>query len=48
MTMQSNQKLKKYTLDQVKEELIGKVGSPRRDAYEIKLEKELLKIKKAD
>jgi len=41
--------LKKYTLDQVKDELIGKIGTPRRDAYEIKLTKELQEInKKAD
>jgi hypothetical protein len=47
--MQSNQQLKKCTLDQVKDELIGQVGTPSRDAYEIKLEKELLEInKKAD
>lgn len=33
--------LKKYTLDQVKDELIGKVGTPKRDAYDAKLKKEL-------
>ncbi len=38
------QDLKKYTLDQVKDELIGKVGSPKRDAYEAKLKKELQSI----
>lgn len=42
MTMQSNQKLKKYTLDQVKDELIGKVGTPRRDAYEVELKLDLV------
>jgi hypothetical protein len=33
--------LKKYTLDQVKDELIGKVGTPKSDVYEAKLKKEL-------
>ncbi len=42
MTVQSNQKLKKYTLDQVKDELIGKVGTPRRDAYEVELKLDLV------
>ncbi|SHH59405.1 Helix-turn-helix [Chryseolinea serpens] len=35
-------KLKTYTLDQVKDEMIGKRGTPRRDEYEFELTLELL------
>jgi HTH-type transcriptional regulator / antitoxin HipB len=35
-------KLKAYTLDQVKDEMIGKRGTPRRDRYEFELNLELL------
>ncbi|MBK9017800.1 MAG: helix-turn-helix transcriptional regulator [Saprospiraceae bacterium] len=34
--------MKKYTLEQVKDELIGKPGTPRRDAYEIELKLDLI------
>lgn len=40
--MEAKLKLKKYTLDQVKDELIGKPGTPRRDAYEIELKLDLI------
>lgn len=33
--------MKLYSLDEVKDELIGKVGTPGRDEYERKLEEEL-------
>lgn len=34
--------LKTYTLDQIKDEMIGKRGTPKRDAYEFELSLELL------
>lgn len=34
--------LKTYTLDQIKDEMIGKRGTPKRDAYEFELNLELL------
>jgi DNA-binding XRE family transcriptional regulator len=42
-------KLKTYTLDEVKDEIIGKVGTPKRDSYEYELNMEVLSfmIKKA-
>lgn len=42
-------KLKTYTLDEVKDEIIGKVGTTKRDAYEYELNMEVLSfmIKKA-
>lgn len=42
MKKQSNQKLKIYSFEQVKDEFIGKVGTPRRDAYEIELKLDLI------
>lgn len=42
MKKQSNQKLKIYSFDQVKDEFIGKVGTPRRDAYELELKLDLI------
>jgi DNA-binding XRE family transcriptional regulator len=35
-------KMKKYSLDQVKDELIGKKGTPKRDQYEYDLQMEIL------
>jgi HTH-type transcriptional regulator / antitoxin HipB len=35
-------KLKTYTLDQIKDEMIGKQGTPIRDEYEFELNLELL------
>lgn len=35
-------KLKTYTLDQVKDDIIGKRGTPARDVYEFELNLELL------
>lgn len=35
-------KLKTYTLDEVKDEIIGKVGTTKRDAYEYELNMEVL------
>lgn len=42
-------KLKTYTLDEMKDEFIGKVGSQKRDSYEYELNMEVLSymIKKA-
>ena len=42
-------KLKTYTLDEVKDDIIGKVGTTKRDAYEYELNMEVLSfmIKKA-
>ncbi len=34
--------MKSYTLDQVQDELIGKVGSPERDLFEYELQKDLI------
>jgi len=34
--------MKKYTLDQIKDELIGKKGTPDRDQYEYDLKMEIL------
>lgn len=34
--------MKRYTLEQAKDELIGKVGSPERDEYEFELKLELI------
>jgi HTH-type transcriptional regulator/antitoxin HipB len=34
--------MKKYSLDQVKDEIIGKKGSPKRDQYEYDLQMEIL------
>ena len=34
--------MKKYSLDQVKDELIGKKGTPKRDQYEYDLQIEIL------
>lgn len=34
--------LKTYTLDQIKDEMIGKRGTPKRDTYEFELSLELL------
>jgi HTH-type transcriptional regulator/antitoxin HipB len=34
--------MKKYSLDQVKDEIIGKKGSPKRDQYEYDLHMEIL------
>lgn len=36
------QPLKVYTLDQIKDEMIGKKGTPKRDKYEFELNLELL------
>lgn len=35
------EKMKTYTLDEVKDELIGRVGTPERDKYEKDLKEEL-------
>jgi len=37
-----NKKLKTYTFDQIKDEMIGKRGTPKRDDYEFELNLELL------
>jgi len=37
-----NKRLKKYTLDQVKDQLIGTVDSPTRVQYELELEQDLI------
>ena len=42
MKKQSNQKLKIYSFDQVKDEFIGTVGTSRRDAYEVELQLDLI------
>ncbi len=34
--------MKRYTLEQTKDELIGKVGTPERDEYEFELKLELI------
>ncbi|HFA50424.1 MAG TPA: XRE family transcriptional regulator [Bacteroidetes bacterium] len=34
--------LELYTFDEIKDEIIGKVGTPRRDAYEIELKLDLI------
>ena len=40
--MSTNRKLKTYTFDQIKDEFIGKKGTPKRDKYEFDLKLELL------
>ena len=47
--MKKKEKLKMKTLDEVKDDLIGKVGSPKREAYELELRLDLIgeMIKKA-
>jgi len=40
--METNKKLKTYTFDQIKNEFIGKKGTPKRDKYEFDLKLELL------
>ena len=39
---EKNKKLKTYSLDQIKDEMIGKRGTPIRDEYEVELNPELL------
>lgn len=34
--------MKRYTLEQTKDDLIGKVGTPERDQYEVELKLELI------
>ncbi|WP_424962621.1 helix-turn-helix domain-containing protein [Ekhidna sp.] len=34
--------MKRYTLEQTKDDLIGKIGSPERDQYEVELKLELI------
>ncbi|MDR0438459.1 MAG: helix-turn-helix domain-containing protein [Bacteroidales bacterium] len=34
--------MKTYTLDEVQDELIGKIGTPRRDQYEYELQMDLI------
>jgi DNA-binding XRE family transcriptional regulator len=34
--------MKAYTLDEVKDKLIGKIGTPRRDSYEYELQMDLI------
>lgn len=38
----AGEKLKKYTLDQVKDQLIGEIGSPKRNQYEFDLKLDLI------
>ena len=40
--MASKNKMKIYTLDQIKDEFIGKKGTPKREKYEQELKMELL------
>jgi len=40
--MEKNKKLKMYTFDEIKDEFIGKKGTPKRDRYEYELKLELL------
>jgi DNA-binding XRE family transcriptional regulator len=40
--MKAEKKLKTYTFDQIKDEMIGKQGTPNRDGYEFELNLELL------
>jgi HTH-type transcriptional regulator / antitoxin HipB len=44
-----NTKLKKYTLDEIKNDFIGKIGSAKRDIYEYELQMDIIGelIKKA-
>jgi HTH-type transcriptional regulator / antitoxin HipB len=42
MTMATKSKMKLYTMDQVKDEFIGKRGTDKRDRYEQDLQMELL------
>lgn len=47
--MAAKNKIKTYSLSEMKDEFIGKVGSPKRDEYEYELNMEVLSfmIKKA-
>ena len=38
--------MKKYTLEEMKDKLFGKVGTPQRDAYDAKLKAFLVSIGK--
>jgi HTH-type transcriptional regulator / antitoxin HipB len=40
--MENKNSIKVYTLNQVKDQFIGKVGSPKRDKYESELKLEIL------
>lgn len=40
--MANSKKLKKFSLDQVKDKYIGKSGTPNRDRYEFELKMELI------
>lgn len=40
--MGSKNRLRLYTFDEVKNEIIGKVGTPRRDAFELELQLDLI------
>lgn len=37
-----NKKIKTYTLDEMKDRFIGKVGTPKRDQFEYKLQMEII------
>lgn len=41
-TLTSDNKVKKYTLDEVKNKFIGEAGTPKRDQYELELKMEIL------
>ena len=47
--MKKSNRIKRKTLDEVKDDLIGKVGTPRREAFELELRLDLIgeMIKKA-
>ncbi len=40
--MTGEKKLKKYTFDEIKDEFIGKIGTPKREQYEFELKLELM------
>lgn len=40
--METEQKLKTYTLDEVMDKHLGKIGTPKRDAFEYELRMDLL------
>jgi len=40
--MEKKKKMRRKTLDEVKDDLIGKVGTPQRDAFELELRMDLI------
>lgn len=46
--MKKNEKIKVYAFDDIEDELIGKVGTPRRDEYERQLKADIESYRASD